>query len=135
MSDSETMKDVYTRLMEGVATGNLEVFDTALTDDYVWHGNGGQELDRAGTKEMVGGYVTAFPDMEFTVLNMMTDGDRLSVMWTVAGTHNGPMGDVPATGKSVKMRGHVHCRFEGDKIAEEWELFDQALMMEQLGLG
>jgi predicted ester cyclase len=83
---------------------------------------------------MVGGYVTAFPDMTFDLQNMMAEGDKVSVMWTVSGTNTGPMGAVPATGKPIKMRGHVLCRFAGDKVAEEWELFDEALMMQQLGL-
>jgi len=134
MTDTQSLKDAYTKLTKAVSSGDLETVSASLTDDYSWHGHGGQDLDKAGMLEMVGGYVTAFPDMVFDIHNMMAEGDKVSVMWTVSGTNTGPMGDVPATGKSIKMRGHVLCRFDGDKVAEEWELFDEALMMQQLGL-
>jgi steroid delta-isomerase-like uncharacterized protein len=135
MADAQTLKDSYTRLAEAVQAGDLSTVESALTEDYRWYGNKGQELDRAGLVGMVGGYVTAFPDMKFTMHSMIADGDMLAVMWTVSGTHTGPMGDIPATGKRIEMRGHVLCRYEGDKLAEEWELFDEALMLQQLGLG
>ena len=135
MADAQTLKDAYMRVVEALQAGDLAAFESGLTEDYTWHGNKGQELDRAGMVGMVTGYVTAFPDMKFTMHSMIADGDMLATMWTVSGTNTGPMGDMPATGKRIEMRGHVLCRYEGDKLAEEWELFDEALMMQQLGLG
>ena len=134
MTDTQAMKDTYSGLMDAVASGDVGAFGHSLTDDYVWHGNAGEEKDKAGIIEMVQGYVTAFPGMEFTVQSMMAEGDMLAAVWSVRGTHSGPLGDVPPTGREIDIRGHVLLRFEGDKVAEEWELFDEALMMQQLGL-
>ena len=42
------------------------------------------------------------------------------------------MGVAP-TGKPVRMTGITIHRFEGDRIAEEWEEFDALGMLRQLG--
>ena len=134
MADGQRMMEIYTEVMDAISAGNLDALDAVLTEGYAWHGNGGEQKDRAGLLEMVGGYVTAFPDMSFTVDDMTTEGDKLFARWTVTGTNTGPMGEMPATGKSIEIPGHLVVRFEGDMLAEEWELFDEALMMQQLGM-
>ena len=40
----------------------------------------------------------------------------------------------PPTGKQVKVSAMSITRFEGGKIAEEWELADQMGLMQQLGV-
>jgi steroid delta-isomerase-like uncharacterized protein len=132
MADGQRMIEIYTGVMGAIADGNVGALEAVLTEDYSWHGNSGEEKDRAGALEMVQGYVTAFPDMKFVMPDVATAGDRLFVRWTVTGTHTGPLGDMPATGRAIGISGHVVVRFEGDMVAEEWELVDEALMMQQL---
>ena len=52
----------------------------------------------------------------------------------MSGTFDGPMGDIPPTGKSatVQMTAMVHIR--DGRIVEEWELFDQLGMLQQIGV-
>jgi hypothetical protein len=38
------------------------------------------------------------------------------------GTHRGPLGNMPATGKSVVVPWVLISRFDGEKIVEEWEV-------------
>jgi predicted ester cyclase len=52
----------------------------------------------------------------------------------VVGKHDGPLGDLPATGKEIDITAVTIDRFDGNLIAEEWELFDEMLMMRQLGI-
>lgn len=134
MADAQRMIDIYTGVMDAIAGGNVGALDAVLTEDYRWHGNGGEEKDRAGALEMVQGYVTAFPDMKFVIQDIATDGDKLLTRWTVTGTHTGPLGDMPATGNAIDISSHTVVRFDGDMVAEEWELVDEALMMRQLGM-
>ena len=42
-------------------------------------------------------------------------------------------GDIPATGKSVKVSGMSDVRYEGGKIADETLYFDQLDFNQQLG--
>ena len=132
----DQMKQVgRTIIEEGLSKGNVDVLDRTHTEKCVWHGPGGQEIrGRDAVKEMVRGYVTAFPDMRMTIEHMVGEGDLLAVHWRVVGTHDGPLGDVPATGKKVDLRGHIIARFERGRVAEEFEVFDELAMLRQLGL-
>ena len=42
MADAQTMKDAYGAMMTAVSSGDLESVAAGLTDDYQWHGNGGE---------------------------------------------------------------------------------------------
>jgi steroid delta-isomerase-like uncharacterized protein len=120
---------------EGLNVGNVDVFDETHAEDCVWHGPGGRELrGRAAVKEMVSGYIEAFPDMRMTIQHEVAEGNQLAIHWRVTGTHNGPLGDSPATGKKIQIDGYIIARFERGKIVEEFELFDELAMLQQLGL-
>jgi len=57
---------------------------------------------------------------------------------TFIGTHNGvlhgPMGDVPPTGRSVRVRYIQVLRFQAGKYVSFNLMFDRLSMLEQLGL-
>ena len=50
------------------------------------------------------------------------------------GTHTGPLGAAPPTGKSVALDGLIVDRVADGKVQERWEQWDQSLMLQQLGL-
>jgi steroid delta-isomerase-like uncharacterized protein len=75
----------------------------------------------------------AFPDMQFTICDLIVNDDRVAVRWTMEATHAGPLAGIPATGKRVQQRANVIYRFADGKIAEGWALVDQAGMLRQLG--
>jgi predicted ester cyclase len=41
---------------------------------------------------------------------------------------------IPATKKSVEVRGMVMSRFKDDKISEDWEILDNLSFFQQLGV-
>jgi predicted ester cyclase len=52
---------------------------------------------------------------------------------TTTGTHQGPFGEMPPTGKSISVQWVMVSRFEGDRIAEDFEVYDSLGLMQQLG--
>jgi steroid delta-isomerase-like uncharacterized protein len=76
----------------------------------------------------------AFPDMQFTLLDLIACGDRVVVRWTMDATHGGPLVGIPATGKRVEQRANVIYRLEDGQIAEIWAQMDQVGMLRQLGI-
>ena len=134
-TDADAMRATYRRLVEEMLNGHRpELIPQFVTDDYVFHGPGGQTLTGADeVTEMVVGYQTAFPDLHMTIAQMIVEGDRLCLRFRVTGTHDGPLGEVAPTGKQIDINGTVIGRFEGTKIAEEWESFDELQMMQQIG--
>jgi predicted ester cyclase len=51
-----------------------------------------------------------------------------------SGTHRGPIVGVPATGRSCVVDQMVIFRIANGKIAEAWEVYDEAGMWRQLGV-
>ena len=85
------------------------------------------------------GWAFAFPDSKATFDAVHVSGDDtviLEVTWR--GTHTGPMGspagDVPATGKSIEMRGCQVIQIADGKAQSIHHYLDLATMMTQHGL-
>ena len=78
---------------------------------------------------MIEGYLTAFPDLHMSVEQRVVEGNLISTRWNVTGTHDGPLGDIEPTGKKIGIAGQLTMRFEGTKIAEEREVFDEVAML------
>lgn len=76
----------------------------------------------------------AFPDMKATVDDMIGEGDKVAVRFTVHGTHEGSVMGIPATGKKVAMKGVSIKRLSNRKVVEEWWLGDMLGLMQQLGM-
>lgn len=82
---------------------------------------------------------TAFPDYHLELTQAFGQGPWLAVRLHTTGTMTGPLmlsdgSQVPATGQPIEQDWAALVRFEGDRIAEFHEFYDQLLLMEQLGL-
>jgi steroid delta-isomerase-like uncharacterized protein len=77
---------------------------------------------------------TAFPDLHFTIEELIADGDLVAGRMTMRGMHDGPLMGVPPTGRQVQQT-HMHfVRFRDGKAVEHWGLRDDVGLMRQLGL-
>jgi steroid delta-isomerase-like uncharacterized protein len=83
-------------------------------------------------------WLNAFPDARITVHNEMVAGDWVVQEFTFTGTQTAPMqspmGEIPATNRSLTGRGIQVVRVEGDVAVEERLYYDQVQVMTQLGL-
>ncbi|MEJ2704230.1 MAG: ester cyclase family protein, partial [Sedimentisphaerales bacterium] len=77
-------------------------------------------------------HLAAFPDMRVTAENIMAEGDKVAVRWTVNGTHLGELMGVPPTGRPVTFTGMTIHRFADGKIIENWWAYDALGMMQQI---
>ena len=114
-------------------TGNLASIEEIFAPDYVV-----RIAER--TKRNVSLWRTAFPDLHFTIEDILAEGDKVVVRWTVRGTNRGNIeiesGEtLPPTGKHVSFAGMdlYHCR--GGKIAELRRSWDIAPARSSAGLG
>ena len=88
---------------------------------------------RDGLKQFMGVYLRAFPDADIIIEDQLVEGDRVVTRWTGRGTQTGEFMEMPPSGKKVAVPGVQIDRFSGGKIVEEWTLFDQLGMLQQLG--
>ena len=116
-------------------TGDVELADRLLASDYVHHNPfPGMVPDREGTKEFLTRVHAAFPDLEFAFEDMITEGDKVAVRWTLRGTHLGEWRGIPASGNPIRITGMHFVRIVEGKIVEEWRNADTLLMAQQMGL-
>ena len=95
----------------------------------------GQVFD--GEEEVRGYYETtrtAFPDQRNELIALYHADEGVIVEFDLKGTHTGPLGDLPPTGKEFTCRMTAFFLFEGERIAIERVYFDAATIARQLGV-
>jgi steroid delta-isomerase-like uncharacterized protein len=132
---SDKNKAIARRIFEEIWEGQLEVADEIFDANYVMQGLGvdlppGPE----GFKLFVSTYRSAFPDVHFTIEDVIAEWDRVAIRWTAHGTHEGELMGIPATGKEVVVTGVAINRVADDILVEGWTNWDGLGMLQQLGV-
>jgi steroid delta-isomerase-like uncharacterized protein len=76
----------------------------------------------------------AFPDQRNELVAMHHADDAVLVEAIVRGTHLGPLGGLPPTGRSYELPILAAFLFEGDKLVCERVYFDANTVLRQLGV-
>jgi len=74
------------------------------------------ERGPSGCAETVAALRRGFPDIHFTVDDLIADRDRVAVRWTWRGTHTGQVRAFPPTGKSLTNTGIAVYQVSGGRI-------------------
>lgn len=77
---------------------------------------------------------SAFPDLRFTIEDMIGERNEVVVHWTARGTHTGPFLGMQPTNRPCTVSGTSISRIEGGKIVEHWADWNVMTLMEQLGV-
>jgi len=88
----------------------------------------------AGAKHTLTMYLTAFPDLYFTVEDLIAEGDKVVARLTTRGTQQGVFMGIPPTGKHVTVTGIDINRLAGGKSVEHWLNMDTLGLLQQLGV-
>lgn len=77
------------------------------------------------------------PDLKMTFDEVVVQGDKVATIWTMTGTHTGPMqmpgGVLPATGRKVRITGMAIDYLKDGKFAKEVVMFNTLEMLMQMG--
>ena len=115
--------------------GNVDAIDQLVAANYANHDPAGPmpATGRDGLKQHVTAYRTAFPDLTFTVDDIVAEDNKVTARWTARGTHKGTLLGIAPTGRPVTTEGISVLRIANGKIAEAWVTWDTLGMMQQLG--
>jgi predicted ester cyclase len=114
---------------------NLDILDEAYTPDAVWHLPDQDIHGVEDFKQYLTTYINAFPDANVTVEDEIAEGDKVVNRFTIRGTHQGEIEEFgPPTGRQMEQKGMAISRIEGGKIVEEWQVYDNLGVRQQLGL-
>jgi ketosteroid isomerase-like protein len=80
----------------------------------------------------------AFPDNVAEILGILTDGDTAALEGVITGTHTGimrsPTGDLPPTGRRVRLGYSLVIRAGGGRMTSYHLYFDRLDFLTQLGV-
>ena len=115
--------------------------DVVFTDDAAYEDvAGGQVLrGKPEIKQLLRSASTWAPDFRVTMTFLMITGDTGTTEWVIEGTQTGavragPYGELPATGRSFRLRGASTLAFRGGRIAKITDYYDMATFLRQLGV-
>ena len=123
---SEDNKALVRRWIEEViAKGNVAVVEQYIAPTYIGHSPGLPEArGPEGSRQRITALHAAFPDLRFTVEDLIADGDKVAVRYTAHGTHKGDFMGVAPTGKEVTWTAITLFHLVNGKIQEAWLISD-----------
>ncbi len=132
---SEENKALARRSWEIVSQRNPDALEEVYAANLIWHEPDQDVQGLEEAKQFYSTYLSAFPDLNATVEDVIAEGDKVVTRWTIRGTHQGEIEEFgPPTGKQIEIKGiTIHC-IESGTIVEEWERYDNLSVMQQLGL-
>lgn len=132
----EANKIIVRRTFEEIFTlGNLALVDAWVAATFVNHA---APIEMLPGPESLKGHVVllrmAFPDLHFTVEELIADEEHVAARVTFGGTHRGVFQGFPPTARSfVQPQMHM-LRFVKGKVVEHWAVKDDLSLLQQLGI-
>jgi len=128
-------KQIMPRFVEFINTASEKLAVELVSPDAVFHVPGRPEPVRgpSGYLEIIGMMRGGFPDIQWSLEEMIAEGDMVAARFTMRGTHEGAFFGVPPTGKKVEVQAMNFYRFSGGKIVEEHGQPDLLGLMQQIG--
>jgi steroid delta-isomerase-like uncharacterized protein len=133
---TEQNKDLVRRFYEEVFNKkNLAGVDEFVDSHIIEHDlPPGLPAGSEGTRQFIGMYLRAFPDLHITANDLVAEGDKVAVRLTLGGTHGGELMGIPPTGKQATVTGIQIVRIANGRIVENWINFDALGLLQQLGV-
>jgi steroid delta-isomerase-like uncharacterized protein len=94
----------------------------------------GQGPGLEGLKDILRAMRTGFPDLVFSTLEQISEGDKVASRFEWTGTHQGTFLGIPPTGKAVRVWGIVIDRLVEGRIKETRIIMDTMGMLMQMGM-
>jgi predicted ester cyclase len=91
------------------------------------------DLDITGFEQFMVRLRSAFPDSQYVIDEIIGEEDTTVTRLTFQGTHSGQLSKSGPTGRHVKVHGVNVYHWVGDRIVEEWLLWDELGFWQQLG--
>jgi steroid delta-isomerase-like uncharacterized protein len=130
----EENKALVRRFIEEVQNQHkLAAIDELFSPEFVDHSASSELKGTEGTKVFFTMMFAAFPDMHFTVVQQIAEGDQVMTHKTFHGTHQGSFMGIPASGKHVSIDTMDVLAIHDGKITDHWTVADMLSMLQQIG--
>jgi predicted ester cyclase len=134
-TDLDSNKDLVRAFIEAWNDREFDRFDDLMAGTAVLNiGGAAVPCDPAGTRAIAQQWTTAFPDWRFDLLSLVAEGDRVVAHMPYSGTFTCAINGIAPTGRFAQVDEMVIFRIAEGKVAEAWEVYDEAGMWRRLGV-
>jgi predicted ester cyclase len=130
LSDMEKNKAIIRKLYEeSLNKRNLLLLKDFISEDYT---NPQGKKGVAGFEENVLPLISAFPDVQWKIEELIGEGNNVVIRWTLHGTHTARFRNFAATHKSVTNDALAIYTFKEGKVISVYVLTDRLGFIQQL---
>lgn len=132
-------KETTKKILAAIDAGDLNAFALYVSPSVIEHMPPPPGVTASSpfemVKMMIADWHKAFPDSKTTVINMVAEGNMVTVHSRYTGTNAGPFMGMPATNKKVDIEQVDIIRYDAaGKGVEHWAVIDQLTLLQQLGV-
>ena len=117
----------------GYNHGAADEGSSIFAPDFVAYMPGQQPMDRATFEQFVGGVTKGMPGYAYEIQDQIAQGDLVANRITWRGVHSGNLAGVPATGRSIELRGINMFRVRDGRVVEQWAQLEMLGLLQQIG--
>ncbi|MBW8683889.1 ester cyclase [Chitinophaga rhizophila] len=88
----------------------------------------------AGFQQSIKELISAFPDIQWSIVEIVAEGNKVMLKQVVTGTHSGVFLGIAATAKNIRIQAYATYEFEAGKIIRSEVLTDRISLFQQLGV-
>jgi predicted ester cyclase len=134
-ANPETNKEIIRSFVAAWNERDFARFDELMADGATLAVGGVTvPCDPRGTRAIAKEWTTAFPDWQFETRALIAEGDLVAAHMPYRGTFEHPISGLAPTGRHAVVDEMVIFRIADGKIAQAWEVYDEAGMWRQLAV-
>jgi steroid delta-isomerase-like uncharacterized protein len=131
----ETHRDFFKQFVQFINTADENLAQHLISPVAKFHVPGQPEPLQGpkGYLMIIAMMHSGFPNIQWTLENLITEGDKAAARFTMRGTHNGEFFGVPPTGKIIVVQAINFYRLANEQIIEEYGQPDMLGLLRQIG--
>jgi steroid delta-isomerase-like uncharacterized protein len=130
----EKNKEIVRRLFEIVRAHDLALLDEVLDENVIWKTPEVGEIRGLDVyREVLREAIATFPDLDPQVQVILAEGDMVSSVHRVRGTHEGDYDGIPPSHRGFDLFASDLFTLRDDKIVEHQEFYDVLTILRQIG--
>jgi steroid delta-isomerase-like uncharacterized protein len=130
-----TNNDIMNHFVKFINTGSITLGQELISSEAIFQVPGKPEPLKGleGYMMIIGMMRGGFSNIQWTLDDMVSEGNKIAARYTMRGTHDGNFMDVPATGRNIEVHSMAFYELSAGKFVKEQGLPDMLSLMMQIG--
>ncbi|GAB3790770.1 hypothetical protein GCM10028818_61290 [Spirosoma horti] len=131
----EDNKRIMNRFLEFINSASENLAHELISPNAVFYVPGRPEPLRgpAGYLSLVGIMRSGFPDIQWSLEDMVSEGDSIAARFIMRGRHQGNFMGIPPTDKPIQVQAMSFYRLSNGQFIEEYGQPDMLGLLQQIG--